>query len=231
MRIEDILSAGPVMPVVTIDDPASAAPLARALLAGGLRAIEVTLRTDAALRAIEAIAREVPDALVGAGTVLTPDDLRAAIAAGARFAVSPGSTAALLEAGRQASIPYLPAIATASELMRGLEHGYGAFKFFPAAQAGGVEALRSLAGPFPRVRFCPTGGIDMGSAGDYLALANVLCVGGSWVTPKSALASGDFAKIEALARAAAALNSATSAAGSQSPGYAGPRADAIRRGS
>ncbi len=205
MRIEEILAAGPVMPVVTLDDPAHAAPLARALLAGGLRAIEVTLRTDAGLRAIEAIAREVPEALVGAGTVLTAQDLAAAANAGARFAVSPGSTTAVLEAGAGGRIPYLPAVATASELMRGLEHGYSTFKFFPAAQAGGAPALSSFGGPFPRVRFCPTGGIDANTAGEYLALGNVFCVGGSWVTPKAAIQAGDFAKIESLARAAAAL--------------------------
>ena len=208
MGIEEILRLAPVMPVVTIEDAAQAAPLARTLLAGGLPAIEVTLRTPAALEAIAIIAREVPEAWVGAGTVLNPDDLEACIQAGARFAISPGATPALLEAGRGAAIPYLPAIATASELMAGLAAGYGVFKFFPAGVAGGVGALRVLAGPFPHARFCPTGGVDVDNAGAYLALPNVLCVGGSWITPKDALAAGDFARIEELARAASKLGPA-----------------------
>ena len=205
MRIEDILSAAPVMPVVTIDDPAAAAPLARALVAGGLRAIEITLRTPAALEAVRIIASEVPEALPGVGTVLNPAQLPAAAKAGARFAVSPGATPALLAAGRPGPIPYLPAVATASELMAALEAGYSVCKFFPAATAGGVAALKALAGPFAQARFNPTGGIDARSAPDYLALSNVLCVGGSWITPADAIASGDFARIEALARTAAAL--------------------------
>ncbi|MFI4933990.1 MAG: bifunctional 4-hydroxy-2-oxoglutarate aldolase/2-dehydro-3-deoxy-phosphogluconate aldolase [Caulobacterales bacterium] len=205
MRIEEILELAPVMPVVVIDDPAHAVPMARALVAGGLKAIEVTLRTPAALGAIAAIAAEVPDAVVGVGTVLSIQDIRAAADAGARFAVSPGATPALLDAARMGPLPYLPAIATASELMAGLERGYSVFKVFPAASVGGPAALRALAGPFPAARFCPTGGIDAASAPGYLALESVLCVGGSWVAPKEALASGDFATIERLAREASGL--------------------------
>ena len=206
MRIDEILASAPVMPVVTIDDAAHAAPLARALVAGGLRAIEVTLRTPAALEAVRIIACEVPGAMPGVGTVLRPGDFEAAAAAGARFAVSPGATPTLLAAARQASLPYLPAIATASELMAALEAGFSTCKFFPAAAAGGVAALKSFAGPFPQARFNPTGGIDLASAPTYLALDNVLCVGGSWVAPPAAIAAGDYASIERLAREAARLS-------------------------
>jgi len=201
----EVLAAGPVMPVVVIDDPAMAVPLARALVAGGIRAIEITLRTPGALEAVRAIADDVPDAIPGVGTVLTAADLDAALAAGARFAISPGATPALLAAARAGGLPYIPAIATASELMAAMEAGFSVCKFFPAAQAGGVEALKSLAGPFPHARFCPTGGIDAASAPAYLALPSVVCVGGSWIAPRAAIAAGDFTTIERLARAAAAL--------------------------
>jgi len=201
----EVLAAGPVMPVVTIDDPARAAPLARALVAGGIRAIEITLRTPGALEAVRAIAAEVPDAIPGVGTVLTVGDLAAAAAAGARFAISPGATPALLAAVQEGALPYIPAVATASELMAAMEAGFSVCKFFPAAWAGGVEALKALAGPFPHARFCPTGGIDAASAPAYLALPNVVCVGGSWIAPRAAIDAGDFAAIERLARAAAAL--------------------------
>jgi 2-dehydro-3-deoxyphosphogluconate aldolase/(4S)-4-hydroxy-2-oxoglutarate aldolase len=205
MTLEDILASGPVMPVVTLDDPAKAVPLARALVAGGVRAIEITLRTGAALEAVRAIADEVPEAIPGVGTVLSPAHYAAAAKAGAKFAVSPGATPALLAAVRPGPIPFLPGIASASELMACLEAGLTVCKFFPAAEAGGVAALRAFAGPFPAARFCPTGGIDAAAAPAYLALANVLCVGGSWLAPQGAIAAGDFARIEALARAAAAL--------------------------
>jgi 2-dehydro-3-deoxyphosphogluconate aldolase/(4S)-4-hydroxy-2-oxoglutarate aldolase len=201
----EVLAAGPVMPVVVIDDPSRAVPLARALVAGGIRAIEITLRTPRALEAVRAIAAEVPDAIPGVGTVLTPADLAAAAAAGARFAISPGATPALLAAAQGVALPYIPAVATASELMAALEAGFSVCKFFPAAQAGGVEALKALGGPFPHARFCPTGGIDAASAPAYLALPNVACVGGSWIAPRAAIDAGDFATIERLARAAAAL--------------------------
>ena len=193
------------MPVITIRDATKAAPLARALAAGGLTAIEITLRTPAALEAIAIVAREVPECLAGAGTVLNGRDLAAARAAGAAFAVSPGATADLLAAARADGSPFLPGIATAGELMAGLAAGFDCFKLFPAAQAGGPAMLKSLGGPFPNVRFCPTGGIDLKSAPTYLALANVDCVGGSWVAPESLIEAGDFAAIEALAREAAAL--------------------------
>lgn len=206
--IEDILATGPVLPVVVIDDPAHAVPLAKAMVAGGLRAIEITLRTEHALAAVRAIAAEVPDAIPGVGTVLTPADFDAAAAAGARFAISPGATPALLDAAWAGALPYVPAVATASELMNVMAAGFTVAKFFPAAQAGGVEALKALGGPFPAMRFCPTGGIDQQSALSYLALPNVLCVGGSWIAPRATIAAGDFGKIEQLARAASALRAA-----------------------
>ena len=206
MTIDEILALSPVMPVVTIADADHAVPMARALLAGGLRTIEITLRTPAALAAVAAIAKAAPEVAVGVGTVLTAQDLRHAAEAGATFAISPGTTLELLDAARHGPLPYLPAIATAGELMAGLDRGYTAFKFFPAAYAGGVGALRAFAGPFPGVRFCPTGGISLATAPDYLALPNVLCVGGSWVAPEAMIASGDVAGIERLAREAAALS-------------------------
>ena len=202
--IERFLRLSPVMPVVTIEDAQIAPDLARAFVRGGIRVIEVTLRTPAGLSAIEAISRAEPDIRVGAGTVLSVADLKAAANAGAAFAISPGSTPTLLEAGRNASIPYLPAVATASELMSGLAAGYQFFKFFPAVAAGGIPMLESFAGPFPEARFCPTGGITQSTVGSYLALSNVLCAGGSWLSPADALAAHDWARIEALAAAAAA---------------------------
>jgi 2-dehydro-3-deoxyphosphogluconate aldolase / (4S)-4-hydroxy-2-oxoglutarate aldolase len=202
MTIDDILQAGPVMPVVVIDDAAQAVPLARALVAGGIRAIEITLRTGAALDAVRAIARDVPDAIPGVGTALTGADVLAALDAGAKFIVSPGATAALLGAAIGSGLPFLPGVATASELMAGMAAGLSAFKFFPAAQAGGVEGLKALAGPFPHARFCPTGGVNAANAASYLALPNVVCVGGSWIAPRETIAAGDFAKIEVLARKA-----------------------------
>jgi 2-dehydro-3-deoxyphosphogluconate aldolase/(4S)-4-hydroxy-2-oxoglutarate aldolase len=205
MTLEQILASAPVMPVVTIDDPAMAVPLARALVAGGIRAIEVTFRTAAALEALTRIAVEVPEAIPGAGTVLTAAHFQAAAKAGAKFAVSPGATPALLASVRPGPIPFLPGVATASELMACLETGITICKFFPAADAGGVAALKSLGAPFPQARFCPTGGIDLASAPAYLALPNVLCVGGSWIVPRDAIAAGDFARIEALAREAVGL--------------------------
>ncbi len=208
LPVEEILATGSVLPVVVIDDPAHAVPLARALVAGGVRAIEITLRTRRALDAVRAIAAEVPDAIPGVGTVLTPADFDAAAAAGAKFAISPGATPALMDAALAGGLPYVPAVQTASELMRVMEAGFTVAKFFPAAPAGGVEALKALAGPFPAMRFCPTGGIDAQSALAYLALENVICVGGSWIAPRAAIEAGDFAKIEQLARAASALRAA-----------------------
>jgi 2-dehydro-3-deoxyphosphogluconate aldolase / (4S)-4-hydroxy-2-oxoglutarate aldolase len=206
--IEQYLRMSPVMPVVTIEDPTIAPDLARAFLRGGIRVIEVTLRTPGALKAIEAISRAEPDVCVGAGTVLSISDLHAAATAGAAFAISPGSTPALLAAGMISAIPYLPAVASASELMSGLAAGYRCFKFFPAGAAGGVAMLKSFAGPFPDARFCPTGGISQDTVRSYLELPNVLCAGGSWLTPPDALAARDWVRIEALAAKAAASRSA-----------------------
>jgi 2-dehydro-3-deoxyphosphogluconate aldolase/(4S)-4-hydroxy-2-oxoglutarate aldolase len=199
-----IAALAPVIPVLVVERAADAAPLARALVAGGLPALEVTLRTPAALDAIRAMA-EVPGGIVGAGTLLTPEDVRRAKAAGAHFGVAPGATEALLAAAEDAGLPLLPGAATASEVMRLLERGYRALKFFPAEQAGGAALLKALAAPLPQARFCPTGGIGPGNAAAYLALANVICVGGSWVAPPAMVAAADWAGITDLARAAAAL--------------------------
>ncbi|MCV2864703.1 bifunctional 4-hydroxy-2-oxoglutarate aldolase/2-dehydro-3-deoxy-phosphogluconate aldolase [Albidovulum sediminicola] len=200
----EICALAPVVPVLVIEDAGLADGLARALVAGGLPALEVTLRTPAALDAIRAMA-EVPGGVVGAGTLLTPDDVKAAKAAGARFGVSPGATDRLLDACAEHDLPLLPGAATASEVMALLERGYTVQKFFPAEAIGGAKALGSLASPLPQVRFCPTGGIGLKTAPDYLRLPNVLCVGGSWVVPKDRVAAGDWPAIEALAREAAAL--------------------------
>ncbi|WP_214317181.1 bifunctional 4-hydroxy-2-oxoglutarate aldolase/2-dehydro-3-deoxy-phosphogluconate aldolase [Nonomuraea sediminis] len=200
-----LLDLAPVIPVVVIDDAAGAVPLARALVAGGLPAIEVTLRTAGGLEAIARIAAEVPDAVIGAGTVRTPADVAASVAAGAKFLVSPGTTPALADAMAASGTPFLPGVATASEAMALAERGITELKFFPAEAAGGRPYLKSLAGPLPEVRFCPTGGVRPETAADYLALPNVGCVGGTWLTPADALASGDWSRIEKLAAEAAAL--------------------------
>jgi 2-dehydro-3-deoxyphosphogluconate aldolase/(4S)-4-hydroxy-2-oxoglutarate aldolase len=204
MNIRDIMAAAPVIPVITIEREADAIPMARALVAGGLPVLEVTLRTPVALAAIAAM-RTVPGAIVGAGTLLAPEDLARVEAAGAQFAVSPGLTPQLAEAGRRSSVPLLPGVATASELMTARAAGYTALKFFPAEPAGGTPMLASFAPVFQDVVFCPTGGITRDSAPRYLKLANVRCVGGSWVTPAAAVKAGDWAQVEALARDAAAL--------------------------
>jgi 2-dehydro-3-deoxyphosphogluconate aldolase/(4S)-4-hydroxy-2-oxoglutarate aldolase len=208
MDISTFLAASPVMPVIVLDKAADAVPLARALVAGGIRVLEVTLRTPAALESIRAISAEVPDAIVGAGTVVSGADIAAAAEAGATFAVSPGASAELLRAGREAAIPLLPGVMTPSDVINALAAGYTAMKLFPAAQAGGIGMLKALAGPFPQVRFCPTGGIDAASAPGFLALPNVACVGGSWLTPADKVRTGDWAAITELARAAAALRPA-----------------------
>ncbi|MEU0566770.1 bifunctional 4-hydroxy-2-oxoglutarate aldolase/2-dehydro-3-deoxy-phosphogluconate aldolase [Nonomuraea sp. NPDC005983] len=200
-----LLDLAPVIPVVVIDDVETAVPLARALVSGGLPAIEVTLRTAVATEAIRRIADQVPDAVIGAGTVRNSRDIAASVEAGAKFLVSPGTTQALIEALDASGVPYLPGAATASEVMALAERGVKELKFFPAEAAGGVPYLKSLAGPLPDVRFCPTGGIKPATAPDYLALPNVGCVGGTWLTPADALATGDWARIEKLASEAAAL--------------------------
>ncbi|WP_094218093.1 bifunctional 4-hydroxy-2-oxoglutarate aldolase/2-dehydro-3-deoxy-phosphogluconate aldolase [Streptomyces diastatochromogenes] len=203
-----VLDLAPVVPVVVIEDAGDAVPLARALVVGGLPAIEVTLRTPAALDAIRAIADEVPDAVVGAGTVIAPEQVGACVAAGARFLVSPGWTDALLTAMRASGVPFLPGVSTTSEVVALLERGVREMKFFPAQAAGGTAYLKSLAGPLPQARFCPTGGIGPANAPEYLSLPNVGCVGGSWMVPADAVAAGDWARIEELARAAAGLRDA-----------------------
>ncbi|MFJ6544488.1 bifunctional 4-hydroxy-2-oxoglutarate aldolase/2-dehydro-3-deoxy-phosphogluconate aldolase [Streptomyces sp. NPDC091385] len=203
-----VLDLAPVLPVVVLTDPADAVPLARALVAGGLPAIEVTLRTPAALDSIRAIAAEVPEAVVGAGTVITPGQVAECVAAGARFLVSPGWTDGLLTAMHASGLPYLPGVSTASEVVALLERGVREMKFFPAEAAGGAAYLRSLAGPLPQARFCPTGGIGTGNAGEYLALPNVGCVGGSWMVPGDAVAARDWGRVEELARGAAGLRGA-----------------------
>jgi 2-dehydro-3-deoxyphosphogluconate aldolase/(4S)-4-hydroxy-2-oxoglutarate aldolase len=199
-----ICRLAPVVPVLVIDDLATARALAEALVAGGLPALEVTLRTPVALDAIRVMA-EVPGGRVGAGTLLTPADVKAAKAAGATFGVSPGATERILDACAEHGLPLLPGAATATEVMALLERGHTVQKFFPAEQSGGAPFLRALSSPIPQVSFCPTGGVSPGNAADYLALPNVLCVGGSWVAPKEALARADWAEVTRLARAAAAL--------------------------
>ena len=208
--VDEMLQQAPVVPVLAVADLDDAIPLAQALVAAGLPVLEITLRTPVALEVIRRM-RDVPGAIVGAGTVLTPADLAAVQAAGAAFAISPGGTdalyaaAALNGAGLSGAIPLLPGIATASELMRGLERGYKRFKFFPAESSGGIAALKAFAGPFAHVKFCPTGGIDAAKAPAYLALPNVITIGGSWMVPNDALATKDWARIGELAKAAAAL--------------------------
>lgn len=201
---EQILTAGPVMPVIVIKQLEHAVPLAKALLAGGVKVLEVTLRTPCALDAIRAIARDVPEAIVGAGTVLNARQLQEVTAAGAQFAISPGLTEDLLKAATAGSIPLIPGISTVSELMQGLDFGLREFKFFPAEANGGVKALQAIGGPFPQVRFCPTGGISLANYRNYLALKSVLCIGGSWLVPADALENGDYARITDLAREAVA---------------------------
>lgn len=198
----DVLKSGPVIPVIVISDPDHAVPLARALMAGGIKVLEVTLRSDAALESIRRIKLELPDALVGAGTVLSKQELHTVAEAGGSFALSPGLTPNLLTAAEQESIPLIPGVATASELMMALEAGLTALKFFPAQAAGGIQILQSLNGPFPQVSFCPTGGITSENYREYLALKNVACVGGSWLIPSEKIAQEDWPAITRLAQEA-----------------------------
>ena len=200
-----VMQDAPVIPVIVLHDVAHAVPMARALVAGGIRMLEVTLRTPQALACMEAIARDVPEAVLGAGTLRSAADARAAASAGARFAVSPGYTSALGQACRDLHLPLLPGVATGSEVMMCQEDGFTELKFFPAMQAGGAAMLKAWGGPFTDIRFCPTGGITAANAGELLALSNVVCVGGSWLVPADALAQGDWTRITQLARAAAAL--------------------------
>ena len=205
MNIRDIAGLAPVIPIITIDDAAIAVPLAQALVAGGLPVIEVTLRTEAALAAARAMIAQVPDAVIGLGTVTRRDHVAAALDIGADFLVSPGFSADVAELAQRAALPFLPGIATPSELMAALAAGFSVLKFFPAEPAGGVEMLRALHGPFPEAAFCPTGGIDAAKAPSYLELPNVVAVGGSWVAPRTAVIAKDWQKITALARAAREL--------------------------
>lgn len=205
MTIADVVSAGPVVPVIVLQQEAQAVPLARALLAGGVRVLEVTLRTSAALACIRAIRAEVPEALVGAGTITRPAELHAAIEAGATFGVCPGATDSLIAAIRESGLPFLPGAMTPGEVMRLRDAGFAYQKLFPAQQAGGLGMLKALSSVFQDVKFCPTGGIDVATAPQFLALPNVVCVGGSWLVPQDRVAAGDWAAITQLAREAAAL--------------------------
>jgi len=200
----DVLNAGPVVPVIVIKKIEQAVPLAHTLLAGGIKVLEVTLRSEVAVEAIRHISREVPEAIVGAGTVASPEDLEAVAEAGAVFAISPGLTPTLLDAANQGPISLIPGISTASELMFGMEMGYTEFKFFPAEAAGGVQMLKSIGGPFPQITFCPTGGVSLKNFNDYLALANVACVGGSWIVPSREIEMENWDTITKLAQKAVA---------------------------
>jgi len=200
----DVLNAGPVMPVMVIKNLDDAVPLAKALVAGGIKVLEITLRTPIALEAIRLISQEVKDAIVGAGTITTPEQLKAAEEAGAVFAISPGLTPALLRAAKEGNIALIPGISSLSELMVGMEAGLDHFKFFPAEAAGGIPMLKAIAGPIPQVTFCPTGGISPENYNAYLSLNNVACVGGSWLVPEDAVKQKNWAKVTELAKLAIA---------------------------
>jgi len=201
----DVMRDAPVIPVIVLHDVKDAVPLARALVAGGIRMLEVTLRTREALECIELIAKEVPEAVAGAGTIRSAADAQASALAGAKFGVSPGYTRAVGKACHDLGLPLLPGVATGSEIMLAQEDGFTELKFFPAVQAGGLAMLKAWQGPFGDVKFCPTGGVHAGNAHEFLALSNVACVGGSWIVPTDAIAAGDWARIEALAREASQL--------------------------
>ena len=212
LTVLEIMRVGPVIPVLVIEDLARAVPLARALVAGGVRVLEVTLRTPVALTAIRVIAREVPEAIVGVGTLTRPEEFTEARDAGACFGVSPGLTPVLIEAARKSGLPLLPGVMTPSEVIAARLAGFRELKLFPARQAGGIGLLQALTEPFPDVTFCPTGGITAETAPDYLALPNVACVGGSWLTPKAALAAGDWEAVTALVRQVVAPTSSVKVA-------------------
>lgn len=209
MKLIDIMHASPVIPVIAIDELQQAVPLARALVAGGIRVLEVTLRTVHGIAAIREISEQVPDAIVGVGTLTRPEEFAIARDAGAVFGVSPGLTPALAEAARTSGLSLLPGVMTPSEVLAAREHGFEQMKLFPAMQAGGLGMLKALAGPLPGLMFCPTGGISLETAPQFLALENVACVGGSWLTPKDAMRTGDWDAIKALAQAASALRPAS----------------------
>lgn len=207
MTALSIMQDAPVIPVIVLHNAEHAVPMAKALLAGGIRVLEVTLRTPQGLACIEAIAKQLPEAIVGAGTVRNAADAAAAARAGARFAVSPGYTSKLGQACRDLNLPLLPGVATSSEIMMAQEDGFTELKFFPAVQSGGIQMLKAWQGPFGELRFCPTGGISPGNAAEFLALSNVVCVGGSWLVPASAVESGNWSLITELAQATQALRS------------------------
>lgn len=208
MTLDTILQLGPVMPVIVIDEAADAVPLADALLAGGIKAIEITLRTQNALDVIQEIASHRPELAIGAGTILSAEQAKAAKQAGAQFAVSPGSTQAVLDGCKEADLPLLPGAATVSEMMSLAEQGYHHLKFFPAVAAGGLAYIKSLASPLPHLKICPTGGITQQTAPDWLAVENIICVGGSWIAPRNMIAEGSFLAITERAAAAQALRKA-----------------------
>jgi 2-dehydro-3-deoxyphosphogluconate aldolase / (4S)-4-hydroxy-2-oxoglutarate aldolase len=210
MNVLELMRIGPVIPVIVIEDPEWAVPLAKALVAGGIRVLEVTLRTTGALEATRAIAREVDDAIVGVGTITRAEDVEQAVSAGAQFGVSPGLTPALIAAAQASKLPLLPGVMTPSDVLAARSAGFTELKLFPAQQAGGIGMLNALFGPFPDIKFCPTGGVTAASAPDFLARPNVVCVGGSWLTPSDAVTSGDWARITGLARQAAQLRAASS---------------------
>ena len=197
---EQVMTATPVVPVIVVDNAEQAVNLGKALVAGGVPVLEVTLRTEAALEAIAALRKEVPDAIVGAGTVCSREQYVKAVEAGAEFIISPGMTPDLLAVAKEYDIPYLPAVATISDILLGMEHGYDHFKFFPAEVNGGVKALKAFSGPLPHIRFCPTGGINEKNYQDYLALESVLCVGGSWIVPSDLVQAGKWDEITELAK-------------------------------
>ncbi|WP_084005151.1 bifunctional 4-hydroxy-2-oxoglutarate aldolase/2-dehydro-3-deoxy-phosphogluconate aldolase [Gilvimarinus polysaccharolyticus] len=207
LSIDDILKVAPVVPVMVVENLDDAVPLAQALYNGGLKVLEITLRTPVALEAISAMVKALPDdAVIGSGTVVTPADLQASVDAGAKFMVSPGTTAALIEAAKQCDVPLLPGIATPSEAMNLYTQGFTHLKFFPAEAAGGISMVKSIGGPLPQITFCPTGGINLEKAPSYLALPNVACVGGTWMAPKNLIAEKKWDEIEVLARQAASLS-------------------------
>ena len=203
--MQNMLAGNPVIPVITLDQVEDAVPLANTLVAGGLKVLEVTLRTEAAVEGIRQIIQHVPDAIVGTGTVCSEEQIKLSEDLGCQFMISPGATDKLLSIGSQSSVPFLPGISTVSELMRGMEYGLENFKFFPAEAAGGAPVMKAMAGPFPNIKFCPTGGIGLGNAMDYLALPNVMCVGGSWIAKPNDIREKRWKEIEQLAREAAAL--------------------------
>ena len=209
MKVIDLMRTGPVIPVIVIDRLEDAVPMARALVAGGVRVLELTLRTAVALQAIERVAKEVEGAIVGVGTITRPEDIDASMRAGAVFGVSPGLTPELIAAARSSGLPMLPGVMTPSEVIAARAAGFTELKLFPAQQAGGIGMLKALGGPFPELRFCPTGGVSAATAPDFLALPNVECVGGSWLTPADAVAAGDWPRITALASEASRLQPAS----------------------